>query len=125
MRFLAQSHFIVAFLFLLSSRRMRTNVSRAYFAALFVFGLLLCWAFSSLGAMKSPIGVVLFYGYFMIHDFRDQIFFYKVNRDAPETDEPKKLSKEIALIPTFLFALFAATFIPALVFEIAQDRKST
>lgn len=122
MRFLGQSHFIVALLFLLSSRRMRTTISRAYFAALIGFGLVLCWAFSSLGAMKSPLAVILFYSYFMVHDFRDQIFFYQANGDAPQTRDPKTLAKDLVLIPVLLFAVFAATFLVAVIFQIGDGR---
>jgi len=123
MRFFAMSHFIVAFLFLVTSSRLKTNTSRAHFAALFVLGLLFCWGFSSIGELNSSLGVTLFYSYFMIHDFRDQIFFYRANGDAPKTDEPEELIKDLMCIPAFLFIVVAVFFLPALIIERGTGRQ--
>jgi hypothetical protein len=122
-RFLVQSHFIVAFLFIFTSKRMRPMVSKVHFCSLLGLGILLCWGFFSMGAMRSPLGVIVFYSYFMVHDFRDQIFFYHANGDVSRIDKPEALTKDLLLIPGFIFAVFAVTFLLAVSFKIGNGRR--
>ena len=82
-RFLAIAHTVVATAFLLTSRRMRAPRGWLWLAGLTVAGVLACLAFSALGGMRAPVAGLLFYGYFLAHEVRDELFFYRVNGDVP------------------------------------------
>jgi hypothetical protein len=128
MRFLALSHFLVALVFTLSSRRMKTGAGRAWFAGLLVVGAAACWGFGRLGGMDSGTSVgamlaVLFYGYFLVHEFRDQAFFYRANGDAPRGVDAKEDTRSVLLVPALVFGLIAATFALGAAFEIGGARR--
>jgi hypothetical protein len=82
-RFLAIAHTVVATVFLLGSRRVRSASGVAWVVGLAALGALLCLGFSAVGGLGAVVGVVAFFGYFMMHDVRDALFFYRVNGDAP------------------------------------------
>jgi hypothetical protein len=86
-RFLAIAHTIVATLFLLTSRRVRSAAGAAWVAALAVAGILLCLGFSALGGLGAALGVTAFFAYFLLHEVRDELFFYRVNGDAPRVHD--------------------------------------
>jgi hypothetical protein len=87
-RFLAIAHTIVATSFLLTSKRMRSTRGRSWFAAMTVAGVGACLLYAALGGKHAPLAELLFYAYFLLHEIRDEIFFYKVNGDAPAGSEP-------------------------------------
>jgi hypothetical protein len=82
-RFLAIAHTIVATLFLVTSRRMQARGSWLWLLGLLAAGGALCWCFTLMGGRDAPLAGVLFYGYFMAHELRDEVFFYKSNGDLP------------------------------------------
>lgn len=82
-RFLAIAHTIVATLFLLTSRRVRSVAGVAWVAGLAVAGVVLCLGFSALGGLGAALGVIAFFAYFLLHEVRDELYFYRVNGDAP------------------------------------------
>lgn len=95
-RFLAIAHTIVATLFLLSSRRVRTGAGMAWLAGLAVLGVGLCLGFEALGGLGAAAGVVAFFAYFILHEVRDELFFYRANGDAPR---PGPRGERMALWP--------------------------
>ena len=124
-RYVALSHFLVAFYFTATSRRMRTAKSWLGFTGLLALGLGFCFAFSKLQATSAWIAGVVFFSYFLIHDFRDQVFFYYVNGDAPPPPRPKQLAPAIAYSPFLLLALFFLVFAPAVSLGLVRvDRIS-
>lgn len=82
-RFLAIAHTIVATLFMLGSRRVRTGAGVAWLGGLAAAGVLLCLGFSAIGGLGAALGVIAFFAYFILHEVRDEVFFYRVNGDAP------------------------------------------
>lgn len=84
MRAFGIPHFTIAFMFALSSRRMKQARNKVLFALLAVASVGVCYLFYRWGAHTSPFAVFLFYFYFIIHGFRDDSFFYKTYGDMPE-----------------------------------------
>jgi hypothetical protein len=128
MRFLALSHFLVALVFTLASKRVRTVAGQAWFAGLLAVGALACLGFGRLGGMDSGTSVgallaVAFYGYFLVHEFRDQAFFYRVNGDAPKGPDAKEETRSVLMVPALVFGLIAATFALGAAFEIGGARR--
>ncbi|RMF86218.1 MAG: hypothetical protein D6744_00070, partial [Planctomycetota bacterium] len=86
MRLFGLPHFVVGFLFMVSSRRMRTARAWAWFFGLAALGTLFCWLFYRYGydgERISALALLVFYFYFLIHGFRDEAFFYKAFGDMP------------------------------------------
>ena len=82
MRLTALSHFVVAILFMSTSRRMKQGKNWLWFFASLAIGLFLCFGYSKLGIVNPLFATTLFFAYFLIHDYRDQTFFYVANGDA-------------------------------------------
>lgn len=123
MRLLALSHFLVALLFMTTSQRMRRRGSWLWFFGLLGAGALLCEGFSRLGGMAAPLAAVLFYTYFLLHEFRDQAMFYRSNGDAPSSEEPARASRGLYLAPLLGFGVIAATFVAGAAFGIGGARR--
>ncbi len=125
MRYLALAHFIVAIVYMATSRTFRRLKSWIWFAGLAGVGVLLSWAFHAGGALQGALAAALFYGYFMVHDFRDQMFFFHANRDGPE-GVPKSLSRPFLwAVPLLVFGGIAATFLVGAAFRIGGARRYT
>lgn len=108
MRCIALPHFIIAMLFTLSSRKMRTKTIRLRYFALFLIGAGLCLGHASLGGSAAAFPAALFLVYFLVHEFRDEAFFYVANGDAPPDTDTKWLQKRVLIGPAFGMAFFLA-----------------
>jgi hypothetical protein len=122
----------VALVFTLSSRRMRTFAGWSWFLGLLGVGALISWGFIALGGLDDRFGagrttaallMVVFYGYFLVHEFRDQAFFYRANGDAPRSPAAGEETRSVLMVPGLVFGLIAATFIAAAAFEIGGARR--
>lgn len=98
-RYVAIAHFILAFLFIGLSPRMRTPRALAGIAALLVFGVLLSGGFSLLESASPMLASYVFFAYFVVHDFRDQVFFYRMNGDCPPRADETATSRLILGVP--------------------------
>ena len=125
MRYLALAHFLVAVLYMTTSRAMRSVRSWMWFFGLAGIGVLLSWAFHLGGALQGALAAALFYAYFMVHDFRDQMFFFHTNRDAPADVEPSNSKPFLWAVPLLVFAGIAATFLVGAAFRIGGARRYT
>lgn len=90
MRIFGIPHFIVALIFMLSSKRMQGARSWLQFSFLLALGTVFCWLFWTLGTdlkgseiVISPLALLVFYFYFLIHGFRDEAFFYRAYGEMP------------------------------------------
>lgn len=108
MRYLGFSHFLVAFLFLTTSKKMRTPRSWIEFSAALAVGAVLCLGYTQVRLWSPAIATILFFLYFLVHDFRDQVFFYFSNGDAPPRDDRKGLGELLFRTPFLFFAFVAA-----------------
>lgn len=120
-RFLAIAHTIVATLFLASSRRMRASGGWIWFAALAMGGAVLCLGYGWVEKRDSVLAGMLFYGYFIAHDFRDEVFLYRANGDAPS--DPALARRGLWIAPVLAVLAIAAVFVPAAAFGIGGARR--
>ena len=123
MRFFAQAHYLVAFLYMITSSRMRRLSSWAGLLGLTVVAWFLCVGFYKLGGIEAPLGAILFYVYFLGHDFRDQVVFYQANGDSPPGEDPKRTNRDILGAPALAFAFLAAFFVFGGAFEIGGAKR--
>lgn len=118
MRYLGISHFLVAFLFIFTSRKMRGFQPWTVFAALFFAGIVVCAGYSRLLAFSPLLAGVVFFGYFLVHDFRDQVFFYFVNGDARESGDSRALAKILVQAPLLVLAGLASVLVALVVIDL-------
>jgi hypothetical protein len=107
-RFLAIAHTIVATLFLLTSRRVRTSRGVAWLAGLAAAGAALCLGFHAMGGLGAALGVALFFGYFLVHEVRDELFFYRANGDGPAAGDAERPLWPLAALLVTAIALTLA-----------------
>src|SRR5262249_54536535 len=83
MRAFGYPHILVALLFMVTSRRMQNRRSWYWFVGLLAAAGAMAYAFSRLGGGANPLVHVLTFLYFVVHDFRDLVWFYKGSGDSP------------------------------------------
>jgi hypothetical protein len=84
-------HVIIGFAFMVTASRSQTASRRMLIAALLLFGTLLSVGYSRvLGGGHYSLATVLLYGYFLIHELRDEASFYCMFGDGPQTRETDK-----------------------------------
>jgi hypothetical protein len=120
-RFLAIAHTIVATLFLVCSERVRSRAGVVWVGGLAVLGVVLCLLFASVGGLGGAIGVIAFFTYFLAHEVRDELFFYRVNRDAPASNRARRDWTPARWV-TLLLAGIAVTTAAALLFGARARR---
>lgn len=122
MRVFGIPHFLVALMFMLSSRRMKGVRSWASLAFLTALGAAFCWLFWRFGTMIgangeiviSPLALLAFYFYFLIHGFRDEAFFYRAYGEMPA--EQRVMHERIMLVlQLLLLGLLISLALPAYV----------
>jgi hypothetical protein len=116
-RYIAIAHFILAFLFIGLSPGMRTSRALASIVALLGVGALLSGGFSFLERTSPVLASYAFFAYFVLHDFRDQVFFYRVNGDCPAPEDGAATSRLILGIP-----FLAIGGLTAVLAFLARDR---
>lgn len=86
MRAFAMAHFSVGWLFLFSSPRIRSGQAILRLVAATLAGIALCLLFAWFGALHNPLLALFFYGYFLVHEVRDEAVIYQAYGDAPDLD---------------------------------------
>src|SRR5688572_18793800 len=99
MRMVGLAHFLVAIAFVTTSRAMKTPSSWAWLLGLSVVGVGLCLLFARHGGVDARLPNALFFTYFLLHEFRDQTFFYDANGDLPRGSDAKRVKRDILGIP--------------------------
>src|SRR5688572_20442181 len=83
MRAFGTAHFLVGWLFLFTSPRLRNLSSSAALTGWAAVGVGLSILFAWSGASKNPFVLMLFYSYFLVHEVRDQTAMFERSADAP------------------------------------------
>jgi len=110
MRAFGLSHFLVGWLFLLTSPRCWTRAGVIRLASGLLAGTVLCAVYASLGGMKNPLLVLLFYSYFLAHEVRDELMLYR--RYEPSSAQDSAALDAFARVTTcFLVLILAATLL--------------
>lgn len=111
MRIFGLPHFMVGLFFMLTARRMRTVSGWAWFVGLLAVGIAFAWLFHRYGAHRSPVMLIIFYFYFLVHGFRDEAFFYRNYGDCP-TDAGKPHKLVMFVLQLMLISLLLAFLMP-------------
>lgn len=83
MRSCGLAHFWIGWLFLFTSPRLRSRAALGRLAVLTLFGAALCIGCALSGAARNPFVFLFFYGYFLLHEVRDQATLFQAYKDAP------------------------------------------
>ena len=111
MRIFGLPHFIIATIFVCSSRRMKETRNKLIFASLFLVGMAFCVGFYKMGAHTNPLANLSFYFYFLIHGLRDDAFFYKAYGDMP-TEAVRTHERIMAVLQLLLLGLLFSLIWP-------------
>jgi hypothetical protein len=111
MRALGIAHFCVGWLFLFTSPRLRSPRALGRLALLTLAGVGLCVAFAACDGMHNPVVLLLFYGYFLAHEIRDETTLYQVYGDAPAGGE--EISRFLGLLSWAVCLLAVAALVAA------------
>jgi hypothetical protein len=111
MRIFGIPHFLIAMLFLVTSRRMQQRKNQFMLAGLTVVGVIFCWLFKQAGGHTSAFAALVFYFYFLVHGFRDDAHFYKTYGDMP-ADGLVIHDRVIRVLQLLLIGLLLSLFWP-------------
>lgn len=115
-RCLGLAHFIVGWLFLATSPRLRQRQALRRLLLCLLAGTALCITFARLGSLRNPLLYVLFYGAFLFHEVRDEAIIYQCYAKV----RPSGLLGAFS----FMTAIFFVTLLVLgyVVFRYAADR---
>lgn len=119
MRAVGLAHFLVGWLFLFSSRRLRSWRAIGRLSAATAVGALICLAFARLDGTQNLVLIVLFYGLFLIHEVGDEGELFLAYGDGPEPSPESRallasLSRAVALLLIAVLALGQLAFVTAI-----------
>jgi hypothetical protein len=113
-RYVGISHFLLAFAFLATSRKMRAAAPWGGFSGKLAVGGALCVAYALMLPLNPRLAGVLFAAYFLVHDCRDQVLFYFANGDAPEGRDNPTLRRALTWPPFLALGAIVAAASAAL-----------
>ncbi len=125
MRMVGLAHFLVAILFMTTSRAMQRPTSWAWLAGLAVLGIALCRLFADAGGVKAAIPKALFFTYFLLHEFRDQAFFYEANGDLKSGPDAKQTRRDLLGLPLMALGLILGVFFVGAGLRLGGARRYT
>lgn len=126
MRYLTMPHFILAIVFMTTSKGMRGAKPWTWLVGLTALGVGLCVAFHAAGGRGGMIANALFLGYFLVHEFRDQAFFYRIHGDSVRgAVDAKRARRHVALVPVLGLLAIVAGFLFGAAFRIGGTRRYT
>lgn len=125
MRMVGLAHFLVAILFLTTSRAMARPSSWAWLAGLLLLGYVLCELFADAGGIKALLPRALFFVYFLLHEFRDQAFFYEANGDLPSGPDRARVKRDVLGLPLLALGLIGAVFMAGAGLRLGGARRYT
>ena len=102
------AHFLIAFVFTASSRRMKSGRAWGRYALLAAAGTLLCLGYARLGLAAPFAAELLFFAYFFVHESRDEVFFYFVNGDGPAAARGTPTEAALVRVPLILAGAIVA-----------------
>jgi hypothetical protein len=109
MRALGLAHFLVGWLFLATSPRLRSPAALGRLLGWVALGAALCVALAWCGGLRNPILLLLFYGYFLVHEVRDQAHLFQLYGDAP--GDPKAERRFLAFLSVAAALLLTAVLV--------------
>ena len=116
-RCLGLAHFLVGWLFLFTSPRLRGRQALGRLLLGTLAGAALCALFACLGSLRNPFLYLIFYGSFLFHEVRDEAALYQQSEGVRSPEGIAPFSLAVALL--FLTLLAAGN---ALFFTCLADR---
>ncbi|HKI32417.1 MAG TPA: hypothetical protein VKA46_11150 [Gemmataceae bacterium] len=110
-RCLGLAHFLVGWLFLLTSSRLRSPPALGRLLLGTLAGIALCALFACLGSLRNPFLYLLFYGSFLFHEVRDEAVIYRNHEDARSPELLGSFSLATALLFVTLLSAGYAFFL--------------
>lgn len=112
MRAFGLAHFIIGWLFLLTSPRLRSSAALGKVGGLALLGAAFCLACWAVDGIRNPLVLMAFYGYFFIHEIRDEANLFIANGDAPSGPGRDELLQRLGTSSALaLMALLLAMFL--------------
>ena len=98
MRALGTTHFTLAWIFTLTSPRLRNRAALARLTFCALFGLGFCALFAWGGGDKNPLGITAFYAFFFIHETYDEAHLFQRSGELPsKAPQPDRILGSLAL----------------------------
>jgi hypothetical protein len=110
-RCLGLAHFLVGWLFLATSSRLRSPLALGRLALCLFAGMALCVLFARLGSLRNPLLYLLFYGLFLFHEVRDEAVIFRSYAVPRAAVLLAPFSLAIALLFVTLLAVGYALFL--------------
>lgn len=101
MRATGLAHFLVGWLFLFTSKKLRSLHAVGRLSAATAAGVVLCLAFARFEALEQPLAILLFYGLFLVHEVGDEAELFQAYGDAPAASRRElltSLSRAVSLV---------------------------
>jgi hypothetical protein len=103
-RCLGLAHFLVGWLFLFTSPRLRNRQAVGRLLLCTLAGVALCALFAGLGSLRNPFLYLLFYGSFLFHEVRDEATLYQQCEGVRSSAGVAPFSLAVALLFLTLLA---------------------
>lgn len=108
-RAIGLAHFSIGWLFLFTSRRLRSRAAIGRLTFWTLFGVAFCWLFAWGGADRNPLCLMVFYGFFFIHEAFDEAFLFGQSGELPaKTPEVERFLRSLAWSMSFLLITLLA-----------------
>jgi hypothetical protein len=121
-RVFGYSHYIVAVIFMLSSRRMKTARGWAWTGALGAVSAALCVAFAQFGGAKNPVLVVIYFLYFMVHGYKDLVALYQ--QEVADIELRRSAGRLMLWAQAACLLLLVFTLVPAYMMVASSRAQS-
>jgi hypothetical protein len=121
-RVLGMAHFVVGWLYLVSSPKLRNANAIARLSVATAIGIVVCALFAIFGGTRHPLLAMVFYGYFLFHEITDETMIYQAygNNTSRTPEEAAFLRTLSWAAATALFAALASAYFG---FALAENHK--
>jgi hypothetical protein len=102
------AHFLIGWLFLATSPRVRHPSAWPRLAVVTAAGIGMCLLFHEAGGTKNPLVIMAFYSLFLVHEVRDEKTMFQAYREAP--DCPQLLNTLALAACLILVTVLAAAY---------------
>lgn len=116
------AHYAVGMMYMLSSKKMRKADGWLWFIGLLMVGILISIFFYSFGGKFNPVMVIFYFLFFMVHGFRDMVFFYSPSSENPALERTR--SWLLTLFQTCILIALLYILVPVFFLYLAWRNKT-
>ncbi len=121
-RVFGYAHYIVGMMFMLSSKKMRKADGWLWFVGLLGVGILISVFFYNFGGKFNHVLVIFYFLFFMVHGFRDTVFFYKPSSENLALERTR--SWLLTLFQACILLVLMYILVPAYFLYLAWRNKT-